>query len=125
MKPSMINCMTERPPKTPQQKKALSYRKDCRNIYGNNDKAARKAIPTRKAVAHRKIRRKANQSLERAEAGDEAAADLIESSIRHDIAKIGGWTKGADMPLGEYIDYKAMRLSQRGIPSKRKPQSSG
>jgi hypothetical protein len=112
--------MSDRASKTPQQKKALSYRKDCRNIYGNSDKAARNAIPARKAVEHRTSRRKANQSLDRAECVDEAALDLIESSIRHDVHRVGGWTKGADQPLEEYIAYKAMRLAEQGKPLKRR-----
>lgn len=41
--------MTGKPPKTPQDKKALSYAKDRRNTYGENDKSSRKAIPARKA----------------------------------------------------------------------------
>ena len=36
--------MTSKPPKSPQEK-ALSYANDCRNIYGESDKASRKAIP--------------------------------------------------------------------------------
>lgn len=30
--------------KTPQEKKALSYAKDCRNTYGESDKGSRKTI---------------------------------------------------------------------------------
>jgi hypothetical protein len=36
--------------RSPQEKKALSYELDRRNAYGQNDKAARKAIPLRKAM---------------------------------------------------------------------------
>ncbi len=34
--------------KTPQEKKEESYEKDRRSTYGNNAKAARKAVPARK-----------------------------------------------------------------------------
>jgi len=42
-----------REPKSPQEKKTLSLQKDRRNSYGNNDKAARTAIPLRKALENR------------------------------------------------------------------------
>lgn len=43
--------MKGRPPtaRGPQEKKALSYARDRRNGYGENDKSSRKAIPARKA----------------------------------------------------------------------------
>ena len=31
--------------RSPQEKKALSYARDCRNVYGENDKSSRKNIP--------------------------------------------------------------------------------
>ncbi|MBB5714171.1 hypothetical protein [Sphingomonas aerophila] len=95
--------MPEKPPQTPQQKKALSLARDCRNTYGNNQKAARKAIPLRKALESRKVRHKNNQAISRADRLDEAALDLAESSARHDVHRLGGWKKGADEPLGLII----------------------
>jgi hypothetical protein len=34
---------------------------------------------------------------------DEEAANLIESSARHDVHRVGGWKKSADIPLGEAV----------------------
>lgn len=90
-------------PKSPQQKKALSYVKDRRNNHGESDKAARKAIPARKAGENRKARRKAGHALAVIERIDEGMADMVESSLAHDIERVGGWTKSADVPLGEHV----------------------
>jgi hypothetical protein len=43
--------------RTPQEKKVLSYAKDCRNAYGENDKSARKVIPRRKQQQRQNERR--------------------------------------------------------------------
>ncbi len=94
-----------RPPeqKSPQQKKALSYAKDRRNTFGESDKASRKAIPARKAGENRKARRKAGHALAVIDRLDEGVADIVESSLVHDIERVGGWTKSADTPLGDYV----------------------
>src|SRR3954468_16257653 len=87
--------------RSPQEKKALSYAKDCRNSYGESDKGSRKLIPLRKAQESRQDRRKVTQelgTLPRLE--EEEAADLIESSARHDVYRVGGWTKARDDALG-------------------------
>jgi len=42
---------------TPQEKKRLSYERDRRNAYGENDKASRKNIPRSKRLAVRSARR--------------------------------------------------------------------
>jgi hypothetical protein len=95
--------MPAKPPRTPQHKKALSLAHDRRNTYGNNQKAARKAIPLRKALENRKVRHRNNQAISRADHLDEAALDLAESSARHDVHRLGGWKKGADEPLGVVV----------------------
>jgi len=112
--------MDERPPKSPQEKKALSYVKDRRNTYGENDKASRKAIPARKAGENRKVRRKARQSLEVLDHTDEVKAGVVESSLRHDLERVGGWKKSPDEPLADYIELQARRRSWRGLSPNRK-----
>jgi hypothetical protein len=107
--------MTERPPKSPQQKKSLSYAKDRRNTYGENDKASRKAIPARKAGESRKVRRKARQSLETLDHVDELIAEVVESSLRHDLERVGGWKKSPDEPLADYIAHQARLRSLRSL----------
>ncbi len=99
--------MTLRHRKSPTEKKALSYAKDCRNSFGENDKASRKAIPARKAKESRKVRRNANKALAGLGQLDEGAASLIESSLRNDVERVGGWKKSPDMPLGEMIKQKS------------------
>ena len=99
--------------KTPQQKKALSLRKDRRNTYGQNDKAARKAIPLRKALENRRNRHKQNRAIAKLEELDEAAADVVESSATKDVYRSGGWVKSPDEPLGDYIALKQGRLKIR------------
>lgn len=115
------HLMTGQPPKTPQDKKALSYAKDRRNTYGENDKASRKAIPARKAGERRKVRRKANQALTVVERLDDEAAAVVESSLKQDVERIGGWTKSPDEPLADYLQLQARRRSWRDLPPNRRP----
>jgi hypothetical protein len=48
---------------TPQEKKRLSYERDRRNTYGENDKSSRKNIPRGKRLASRAARRSASVAL--------------------------------------------------------------
>ncbi|HEX5183110.1 MAG TPA: hypothetical protein VFW19_08160 [Allosphingosinicella sp.] len=89
--------------RSPQEKKALSYAKDRRNLYGENDKASRKLIPLRKAQESRQDRRKVTQELGTLPRLKPEAADLIESSARHDMHRVGGWTKAPDVALGKVV----------------------
>ena len=89
--------MQSRRRKTPQQKKALSRAKDRREHYGQNDKAARKLIPIRKAQSHRKIRRVGKLALFE----NPETADAVFKSLRTDR-----WRKWPGNPLGRDIDSK-------------------
>ena len=104
-----------KPPKrrSPAEKKALSYAKDRRNSFGENDKASRKAIPARKAAENRKVRRNSAQILGNVSKLDEEAADTVESSLRHDTKRVGGWKKAPDMPLGEIVEHAKSARAQR------------
>lgn len=64
-------------PKSPQEKKRLSLKKDRRNTYGENDKASRKNIPRSKAKSHRAVRHTAKDDLHKLIAAGEEAADVI------------------------------------------------
>ena len=79
---------------TPQEKKRLSYENDRRNTYGENDKASRKAIPLRKKLAIKSIRRADKVALLDAE----AASEIVPLSRPKP-----DWKKGADTPLGEVV----------------------
>lgn len=91
--------------RSPPEKKRLSRAKDRRNDYGENDKAARKAIPLRKRQANRMARRAG-----RVVAGDEddqAAARLKRALKRR-------WRKVPDAALGAHIAHQAAgRLARR------------
>jgi hypothetical protein len=49
--------------KTPREKKLASLALDGRNVYGENDKSSRKAIPLRKQLSHQALRRASKQPL--------------------------------------------------------------
>lgn len=93
-------------PKTPQEKKRLSYEKDRRNTYGANSKASRIGIPLAKARANRSERHTRNHVLAIAvgvENSDALAAveNLVRSTEPRD------WRKFPDTSLGEVLDRKA------------------
>ena len=107
--------------RSPQEKKALSYANDRRNAYGENNKAARKLIPLRKAQESRQGRRKVTQGLSVVSRVAGEVADLIESSARHDVHRIGGWKKSPDASLGEVV---ASSIAARERRSGRKARSA-
>ncbi|HVE56510.1 MAG TPA: hypothetical protein VNB22_06755, partial [Pyrinomonadaceae bacterium] len=91
--------------KTPQEKKTLSYAKDCRNTYMANDKASRKNIPLRKAGVNRGYRKKVNQVLQQISSDiDLEKAELAESETRS--VKREDWKKCSDEPLGKVVERK-------------------
>ena len=92
-----------RKPKTPQNKKELSLRKDRRNVYGENDKASRKAIPRRKQRGQMEARREVNQVLSTAPlAKSQDEIEQIASNLRSvELAKKRKrFKKVPDQPLG-------------------------
>ena len=98
--------MIEMKKRTPQEKKALSYARDRRNVYGEAPHASRKGIPLRKAKRNRANRHYADQQL--AYPGtefDEALADAVESRMKHRAPHF--WGKYPDAPLSEVIRRKS------------------
>lgn len=92
--------------RTPQEKKALSYARDRRNVYGEAPHASRKSIPLRKAKRNRANRHYADQQLAYPETGfDEALADEVESRMKHKVPN--DWGKYPDAPLREVIAKKS------------------
>lgn len=112
--------MNSRPPRThsPQEKKALSYMRDRRNRYGENDKSSRKAIPFRKARENRESRRKAAQDLTLLPQLDEAAEAVVESSVRQDVYRVGGWKKVSDYSLTDHLAMQRLLRAKRAPASK-------
>jgi len=90
--------MKPKPPKrkrmSPQEKKAASYKHDCRNDYGESDKSSRKNIPLSKAKSHRRVRLKGKVSV-RAHVDD--LADTPTNLPKPD------WVKAPDAPLGGWL----------------------
>jgi hypothetical protein len=93
-------------PKTPQEKKRLSYEKDRRNTYGENSKASRKSIPLAKARENRAERHTQDHALATA-VGLENIDDLavVENRVRSTEPRY--WRKDPDTPLGEVLHRKA------------------
>lgn len=83
---------------TPQEKKILSYAKDCRNTYGENDKSSRKAIPRRKQQQNQNERRIMKANLKKTIDGAE--------DVSLDRPKKGGWKKQPDAALGSRLGWR-------------------
>ena len=88
---------------TPQEKKRLSLKKDCRNTYGENDKSSRKSIRLRKRSVNRSYRREVRQVID---FSDEEGIQSETQSVQRK-----NWKKCSDMPLGE----KMLRDANWGI----------
>ena len=94
--------------KSPQEKKTLSYAKDCRNTYGENDKGSRESIRKRKAGVNRVYRRKINEVLDHIGSGvDIEAADAADAEAKN--IRRPFWKKATDQPLGEIVERKIKR----------------
>ncbi|MBG0824489.1 hypothetical protein HS048_27655 [Planomonospora sp. ID91781] len=94
--------------RSPQEKKRLSYAKDRRNDYGENDKGSRKNIRRSKRAPHRANRHRAHQVLEAAVgAVDEGAAEKVEQRLL--VKRPKSWEKSPDAPLGEIVQYTLRR----------------
>jgi hypothetical protein len=109
----------------PQEKKALSYTKDRRNVYGANDKGSRKSIRRNKRMPNRADRRRDHQVLgtatgfdaaaeagEQADAGAQAEVRLL---AKKSMWVIKGWRKGPDAPLAEVVARKLRRRARAGM----------
>src|ERR1700751_3043305 len=68
--------------KTPREKKRLSYARDRRNTYGENQKSSRKYIPRSKQLSHQDERRSVRQALLAAQGGvTSEVADEAQSRV--------------------------------------------
>jgi len=99
--------------KTPQEKKELSYAKDRRNGYGENDKSSRKNIPLRKRLVNRANRHAAQQGLsDTVGETDPEKADAAEQRVAGKRPK--SWRKHPDIPLGEHVEKQAQKRPEHG-----------
>jgi len=90
--------------RTPQDKKRLSYKKDCRNVYGENDKSSRKAIRQRKRWVNQSYRRALHQTIIEKMKLLEENLETLDSAILEVRRKY--WKKSPDKPLGAYLKRK-------------------
>lgn len=95
--------------KTPAEKKKLSYERDRRNVYGENDKASRKSVALRKRLRARADRRRASQGLAPGAIphsiadGDHLEAELLPTRDP------GQWRKMPDVPLKQRVEARLKR----------------
>ena len=98
--------------KTPYEKKQFSYKKDCRNAYGENDKASRRIIRLRKKMISKSYRRTVKNILStHIDHADESSVFKLESKTKSTNRKY--WKKHADIPLGEHIKLQNIRLKNK------------
>jgi len=103
----------------PQEKKALSYAKDRRNDYGENDKSSRKNIRRNKRIPNRADRHRERQVLADATSTG-VAMDMAERAESRLLAKKSMWTtkrwrKWRDAPLAKIVAYKLRRRADTGM----------
>ena len=103
--------------KSPQEKKALSYGRDRRSGYGENDKASRKNIPRAKARAHRVLRRADKAALR----DTEAAPETVPNRLRKPA-----WKKQPDITLGLHLRRRRLqrRLEEARLRGEPEPDRS-
>lgn len=87
--------------KSPQQKKADSLKKDCRNDYGEHDKSSRKNIARGKARNRRAARRAARLAVAVSGPVSQDEADRIQTGAT--TRWVPRFRKLPDRPLGEYL----------------------
>ncbi|MFZ0981604.1 MAG: hypothetical protein WAN23_19540 [Candidatus Acidiferrales bacterium] len=110
--------------KEPREKKRLSLERDRRNVFGENDKASRKAIPRRKQLSHMRIRRNASQVLAKIK-GDVEESRVLEAEALVKTKSITlrrtGFEKTPDRPLGIVIEeQRKARLEHQIMAALRK-----
>ncbi len=101
--------------KTPQEKKSLSYAKDCRNTYGETDKGSRKSIRKNKTIQNQVYRSKVNQVLNEIKDTKLENAEIIESKAK--AIQKGNWKKCSDTPLGLFVELQK-DMSERRVGRK-------
>lgn len=83
----------------------MSYAKDRRNDYGENDKASRKNLPRKRARVHRANRHRTHEDLLAATGPvDTETSDAAELRLKGRRPK--RFRKKPDVSLGEYVRRK-------------------
>jgi len=98
--------------KSPQEKKRLSYAKDRRNNYGENDKSSRKNIPRHKRRVNRANRHRDQQAL----SGARGAVDIEgAATAEENLLKVRPqrWRKWPDATLGVVVGGTLGEIRER------------
>jgi hypothetical protein len=105
--------------KNPQEKKALSYTKDRRNTYGENDKGSRKSIRRNKRHPNRADRHRERQVLSTATGPTTAPAAAEQAEIKLLARKSSWatrrWRKLPDVPLADKVTRSLRRRAALGM----------
>jgi hypothetical protein len=97
--------------RSPQEKKALSYAKDRRNDYGENDKSSRKNIRRNKRIPNRADRHRARQVLA-TQPAEHAEATL---AAKKSMWLTKRWRKWRDVPLADVLIHQLRRRARLGM----------
>jgi hypothetical protein len=85
--------------RSPQEKKLLSYKKDCRNTYGERGSHSRHAITAHKERDRRAFRHQTKQILNQAESTETDILEFVDNEVKS--VRASSWRKWSDTPLGE------------------------
>ncbi|MEE1782912.1 hypothetical protein PUR71_08280 [Streptomyces sp. SP17BM10] len=110
--------------KSPQQKKLLSYLRDGRNNYGENDKSSRRNIRRNKRAANSANRRREHMALAAfagAAAAGEPGTDTIDRALHRHRPK--RWKKSPDLPLGQDVIGLLECRVRKGIDTEERAQA--
>ena len=98
--------------RTPQEKKALSLEKDCRNVVAESQWGARDAIAKRKKWVNQSQRKAVGQKLAELSGRKPADAEAVESEVAG--TKRHNWRKIPDVPLNEALLLRRSRKPPGG-----------
>lgn len=100
--------------RTPQDKKALSLKRDRRNVYGESTKGTRIGIPRSKQQIKQAERRAAKQPFlgVSGDVDEQTALAAQDASVAAaTLKRRKGFRKSPDLPLGEVLRFKKVPLS--------------
>lgn len=91
--------------RTSQEKKALSYARDCRYTYGENNKGSRRSIRRNKRFPHRANRHRDHLTLAALTGTPDPLLDEA-AEVRLRGRRPKSWRKWPDLPLGVVVAFR-------------------
>lgn len=98
---------------SPQEKKLLSYKKDCRNMVAESRSKSRFAIAKRRSFGHQAFRHAEKQILDQLHNISEEVIEEVQAKV--DKVKKKRWRKVSDSPLGEFVTVQLNTREKYGI----------